>query len=514
MNNFFSRLEHLALEKHSLLCVGLDPHPEDLPAPHAAAARDFCLRLIEATHEYAIAFKPNAAFFEALGPAGWLVLKEVIAAVPDSIPVLLDAKRGDIASTAEAYARSAFDRLGVDAVTLNPYLGADSLSPFTRDPEKGVFLLCKTSNPGAADLQDLPLGVAGMAALYEYVAHLAVAWNEHGNVGLVVGATQLEALRRVRAAAHGLWFLAPGVGAQGADPAEALQSGLREDGLGMLVPVSRAISRSDDLAKAARDLRDTFNRARDPARLVSFGSAALRSGQASHPSTAVDHPSTAPAAPVPLRAGALSAQDKPRTPHFAQNDLEHLAGSLLDLGCVQFGEFTLKSGQQSPIYIDLRRLVADPGVLSQVAEAFAAVLGGLEFDCLAALPYAAMPIGTAVSLLGAWPLVYPRKETKDYGTKAMVEGLFKEGEVAVVIDDLISTGGSKLEGIQKLSAAGLQVRDVVVLIDRQSGGLDFMSEHGYRLHAVFRLPDLLDGWESSGRVPTEQIERARRFLAA
>ncbi len=535
MNNFFSRLECLALEKHSLLCVGLDPHPKDLPTPHAAAARDFCLRLIEATHETAIAFKPNAAFFEALGPAGWLALGEVINAVPDSIPVLLDAKRGDIASTAEAYARSVFERLGADAVTLNPYLGGDSLAPFTRDPEKGVFLLCKTSNPGAADLQDLPLGQAGMATLYEYVAHLAAGWNEHGNLGLVVGATQLKALKRVRAAAPGLWFLAPGVGAQGADPSEALQAGLREDGLGMLVPVSRAIARSDDPAKAARELRDTFNRFRDPSHVVR-GTLHASHGT-SHPSPSVDRPSTSsdPALSEigeigtvegsPSAQGSASEQDKhstsapaPDTLHIVHGtlhtELVSLADSLLHLGCVQFGEFTLKSGQRSPIYIDLRRLVADPGVLSQVAEAFASILHGLEFDCLAALPYAALPIGTAVSLLGGWPLVYPRKETKEYGTKAEVEGLFKEGQVAVVLDDLISTGGSKLEGIEKLTAVGLQVRDVVVLIDRQSRSADFMGEQGYRLHAVFHLPELLGYWEKARRVPAEQIERARAFLAS
>ncbi len=159
METFFSFLARRVDDCTSLLCVGLDPHPSDLPTPTAEAARDFCVRIIKATARYTAAFKPNAAFFELYGPAGWAALKEVIAAVQvesdrlgSMIPVILDAKRGDIASTAEAYAKSAFEQLGVHAITLNPYLGKDSIDPFLAYKEKGVFLLCKTSNPGAADL--------------------------------------------------------------------------------------------------------------------------------------------------------------------------------------------------------------------------------------------------------------------------------------------------------------------------------------------------------------------------
>jgi len=256
--SFFSRLEDRALQADSLLCVGLDPHAPDLPAPTAEAARDFCLRLVEATSEVAAAFKPNSAFFEAFGPQGIAVLAQVIAAVPAAIPVILDAKRGDIASTAEAYAQAVFHALGAGAVTASPYLGGDSLEPLLAEAERGVFLLCKTSNPGAADVQDLLVSTDGQR-LYEHVALLAQSWNSRDNVGLVVGATQPEALRRVRALAPGLWILAPGVGAQGGDLALALQAGLRPDGLGMLIPVSRALSRAADPARAARELRDQIN---------------------------------------------------------------------------------------------------------------------------------------------------------------------------------------------------------------------------------------------------------------
>ena len=189
-----------------------------------------------------------------------------------------------------------------------------------------------------------------------------------------------------------------------------------------------------------------------------------------------------------------------------------LADGLLEAGCVKFGEFTLKSGAKSPIYIDLRRLVAFPELLKQAATAYAEIIQGLEFDQLAALPYAAMPIGTAISLHGGWGMIYPRKEVKEYGTKVQVEGVFKAGQRIVVIDDLISSGGSKLEGIEKLNAVDLKVQDIVVLIDRQSGGIDFMAEHGYTLHSVFILPELLDHWEEIGKVDKTLIAKAREFL--
>jgi len=189
-----------------------------------------------------------------------------------------------------------------------------------------------------------------------------------------------------------------------------------------------------------------------------------------------------------------------------------LADGLLDAGCIKFGEFTLKSGLKSPIYIDLRRLVAFPKLLKEVAAAYASILETLTFDQIAALPYAAMPIGTAISLHGGWGMIYPRKEAKGYGTQVLVEGVFEARQRVVVIDDLISNGESKLEGIQKLSAAGLFVQDIVVLIDRQSGGTDFMTERGYRLHSVFTLWQLLDHWEQNDAVDVEQITAARVFL--
>ncbi len=266
METFFTFLETRVADSASLLCIGLDPHIPDLKEPTAASARDFCLTLVKQTTPYAAAFKPNAAFFEVFGAEGWTALKQVIEAIREEsdrlgsrIPIVLDAKRGDIASTADAYAQSAFETLGADCITLNPYLGKDSIEPFIQNPEKGVFLLCKTSNAGSMDLQNLfvlPSGSDSPMPLYLYVAFMAQEWNVNKNIGLVVGATHPQIMGMIRTAAPDLWFLSPGVGAQGGEMELALKSGLRADGQGLLLPVSRAIARAESPAKAAAELRD------------------------------------------------------------------------------------------------------------------------------------------------------------------------------------------------------------------------------------------------------------------
>ncbi len=483
MITFFSKLETRIREINSLLCIGLDPHPSELSELTGTAAKTFCARIIEATADFAAAYKPNAAFFEALGPDGIAALQEVIVSIPNGIPVILDAKRGDISSTAQAYAKAAFDRLGADALTINPYLGKDSVEPFIGDPEKGVFLLCKTSNPGATDLQDLEVadrrvqgpdvnGQQSVVRLFEYVARLADAWNINDNLGLVVGATQPESLACVREAAPNLWILAPGVGAQGGDLSLALKAGLRTDGLGMLIPVSRGISRAASPRDAAIAIRDTINQQRT----------------------------------------SLHTQQTEFTPTPFSNSQALIADGLLEADCIKFGSFTLKSGVESPIYIDLRRLVGYPNLLSRVGEAYAKILVDLQFDLLAALPYAALPITSTISFQMGLPMVYPRKEVKAYGTKSQVEGVFEVGQKAVVIDDLISTGGSKFEGIRKLEFAGLDVDDVVVLIDRSSDGGAELIKSGCKLHSVLQISDLLTYYEQKGIIDSQKIADVRNFL--
>ena len=189
-----------------------------------------------------------------------------------------------------------------------------------------------------------------------------------------------------------------------------------------------------------------------------------------------------------------------------------LADGLLNAGCIKFGNFTLKSGLSSPIYIDLRRIISFPRLLAQIGEAYLPLLRNLTFDRLAGLPYAAIPIATAVSLQGDYPMIYPRKEVKTYGTKAEIEGEFHAGETALVIDDLATTGGSKFEAIEKLTAVGLVVKDIVVLVDRQSGAKESLEQAGYSMHAVLTITQLLDYWDETGKVEKGKIEETREFL--
>jgi len=192
--------------------------------------------------------------------------------------------------------------------------------------------------------------------------------------------------------------------------------------------------------------------------------------------------------------------------------LSTLADQLLDAGCIKFGEFTLKSGLKSPIYIDLRQIISHPKLLADIGAAYLPMIRDLKFDRLAGLPYAAIPIATAVSLQGNYPMIYPRKEVKSYGTKAEIEGEYHAGETALVIDDLATTGGSKFEAIEKLTAAGLNVKDVVVLVDRQSGAKESLEQAGYSMHAVLTITQLLDHWEKNGKVEKNKIEETRKFL--
>ena len=457
---FFEKLSERARSANSLLCIGLDPR---LPNAGAAELLTFGRRTVEATHQAACAYKPNSAFYEARGPEGLRALQDTINFIHTlNIPVILDAKRGDISSTAAAYATAAFDVMGADALTVNPYLGGDSIEPFTSREGAGVFILCHTSNPGARDVQEL--SVDG-APLYERVARLAGGWGSRGNVGLVVGATFPEELARVRRIVAEMWLLLPGIGSQGGDLEASLRAALRPDGLGALVNVSRGVCEAADPGLAARTYRDDINRIRE-------------------------------------ELGA-SARGAPGAGTTRDPLIEKIAVGLHDIGAVRFGQFTLKSGLPSPIYVDLRLLVSSPALLAHVGRSLAEMVSGLAFDRIAAIPYGGLPIGTAVSLASGKPLIYPRKEIKAHGTKQAIEGTFKPGETALVLDDLISTGGSKLEAMEPLQAAGLTVRDVAVLIDRGQGGARELSAKGLRLHALFTLNTLLDVLVGAGRITAE-----------
>jgi orotidine-5'-phosphate decarboxylase len=250
---FHHRLQRAWTTKDSMLCVGLDPDPARLPAAVKGSVFEFCREIVEATADMVCAFKPQIAYFAAAGAEGDLerLCAHIRSSHPDVL-LVLDAKRGDIGSTAERYAVEAFDRYGAHVVTVSPYLGGDSVEPFLRHPAGGVFVLCRTSNSGSSDFQSLDVGGE---PLYQRVARRVLEWNELGDCGLVVGATYPDELAEVRRLVGDMPLLVPGIGAQGGDVSATVRAGRNGNGYGMVVNSSRAVlyaSSDDDFADAAR----------------------------------------------------------------------------------------------------------------------------------------------------------------------------------------------------------------------------------------------------------------------
>jgi orotidine-5'-phosphate decarboxylase len=271
MSAFVEKLQAAQIANDSWVCVGLDPLLERMPGPllkHDDPFLPFLKAIVDATADLVCAYKPNLGFFLALGAAGMIALERIFAYVPDEIPIILDAKCNDIGHTAQAYARGAFDALGADAVTINPYLGQDGIAPFLAHADKAAFVLARTSNHSAGDFQDLQIadreGREDLP-LYQIVARQAVGWNARfpGTCGLVVGATFPHELAQVRTLAPELLFLIPGVGAQGGSLEAAASYGPTRDGLGPVINASRGVlyaSARDDFVDAARRATDELRR--------------------------------------------------------------------------------------------------------------------------------------------------------------------------------------------------------------------------------------------------------------
>jgi orotidine-5'-phosphate decarboxylase len=252
---FTQKLYEIQNQKDSLLCIGLDVDLEKIPKfllTHKNPVLEFNRQIIEATSDLVCAFKPNLAFYEALGEQGLVALRETLKFIPKNIISLGDGKRGDIGNTSERYAKSLFSDFGFDAITVNPYMGSDSVEPFIQSSDRGIFVLTLTSNPGSRDFQRLKVG---SKPLYEKVAQATKKWNSNQNIGLVVGATHPKELQRIRRIVPDVPILIPGIGKQGGDLRSAVQYGCAKQGRLAIINASRSIiyaSDGTDFAEAAR----------------------------------------------------------------------------------------------------------------------------------------------------------------------------------------------------------------------------------------------------------------------
>lgn len=463
--NFFSKLTTAIQANNSLLCIGLDPQQDMLPEGETIEESLFNWgkRIISQTSDLVCCYKPNFAFYEQFGLAGLRALQRTLAEIPETLPVLLDVKRGDIGSTASALAAAAYNQWGADAVTLSPYLGEDSIKPFLASDEKAVFILCYTSNPSAAHVQQ-----HGVPPLFEHIARSAQNWGNPDQIGLVVGATQPEALSAVREICPQTWILAPGVGAQGADLETALRAGLRTDGSGLIIPVSRGIIAAADPRQAALEFREAIQKEQ-----------------------------------IKVKAEAKEVLSRKAD----------LIAALFNTGCIKFGSFTLASGKQSPIYIDLRRVISFPGLFRKVAQAYAELVQGLKFDHIASVPYAALPAGSVVAWQLGISMIYPRKEVKQHGTGQTIEGSFEAGQTAVLIEDVITTGGSIVSAAEVLRQAGIQLKDVIVLVDREQGGASKMEEIDLSLHSVLKISEIVAILKQKGLIDSETFNKVIQYLS-
>lgn len=483
---FFDRLAARAREIDSLLCVGLDPRihldSESELSEVVSQIVDANRRIIEASADYALAFKPNIAFYEAHGLQGLEALSITLGLIPDNIPIIIDAKRGDIGATAEAYAQGMFEAFGADAVTLSPYMGEDSVRPFLNYEDKGVFVLCRTSNPGSRDFQTR--GLLNLRNLYQEVALKAQAWDT-GRVGLVIGGNQTEVLREIRSVLPETWFLAPGIGTQGGDIESAILSGADSEGLGILPVVARGISQAKDPAAQAREYKEKINKAQDELR---------KSG--SRRSMILAHNFR-----LEQAEGSL-----PRLPSEKPEDISEITlQGLLEADCFKLGEFKLKSGAISPFYIDLRLIISNPSLLKLVGRAYATLLQrpalrGIEFDRIAGIPAAGLPLATALSLETGIPMIFPRLEKKAHGTSRAVEGSYREGERVLLLDDLITSGTSKLEAIEVLRGQGMIVEHLLVLLERGKEGRHELDAAGVHLEALAGIKEFFPILEKAGRI--------------
>ncbi|ACK70108.1 orotate phosphoribosyltransferase [Gloeothece citriformis PCC 7424] len=473
--SFFEKLETAIAHNQSLLVVGLDPNPEMMPFSEEIGDNSDVLiprlwewlnLIIEETSDLVCAYKPTLGFYQALGIKGLELLLKVLDAIPKTIPIILDAKHGDL-NTSTVFARTIFEQWQVDAVTLTPYAGLDHVASFLVYPDKGVFILCHTSNPGATNLQEYP---TADNPFYLQVVREAQTWGANEQIFLEVGTTKPEVINNIRNCATERIILLRSIWEQKHNFKQILTAGLTVEGNGLLIPVPQDLLSHPNIKQEINALREDINQ--------------IRTG---------------------VKKEELREQLwTPNLCFLEQHPHQNLILQLFDIGCILFGEYVQASGATFSYYIDLRPIISNPQLFHQVLQAYAEILETLTFDRIAGIPYGSLPTATGLSLLLHHPMIYPRKEVKAHGTRRPVEGTFHPGEKVVVVDDILITGKSAMEGAEKLKSVGLNVEDIVVFIDHEEGVKDKLKNNGYNAYSVLSISEITQTLYEAGRINEQQ----------
>ena len=472
--NFTEKLNKAIATNNSLLIVGLDPNPEMISRQYILGDEDtlidrleaWLLWVIESTCDHVCAYKPTLGFYQALGIVGLQLLERILTAIPQSIPIILDAKHSDL-NTSTVFAKTIFTQWQVDAVTLTPYAGQDHSAPFLVYSDKAVFVLAHTSNPQAEVLQRYP---NLEQPFYLKVVEEAQSWATPEQLYLEVGTTNIEILNRIRAIAPERTILLRSLWSKNNNLESLIETGLNNMGEGLLIPIPQDFLADNNLASKVTNLNRKINGYRE----AKFNQAASCEIWTSDVCLLNQHP------------------------------YQDLILELFDIGCLLFEEYVQASGATFSYYIDLRKIISNPHIFNQVLSAYGDIVETLEFDRIAGIPYGALPTATGLALNLQRPMIFPRKEVKAHGTRRLIEGNFNSGEKVVVIDDILISGKSVMEGADKLKSAGLKIEDIVVFIDHEGGVKDRLANNGYNAHSVLNISEITETLYESGRINEEQ----------
>jgi len=402
------------------------------------------------------------------------------------LPLIIDIKHGDL-NTSTAIARYVFKTLMADAVTVNPLSGHDIAAPFLVYPGKGVVLNCHSSNPAARLIQHHP---NEDEPLYLKLIQEAQAWGTPEQLLLEIGTSDPTILSRVRRAAPERFVMLRSIWGERSNLQDLLNAGLNTTADGLLLPLPQSVLNAQNIDSEVKAIKSQVNEARQMAQNTAQSAPPLSGHQPDHCRIWPRYSSTA-------TTGVSS-------------ELRDLVIDLYDIRCLLFGRFQQASGQIFNYYIDLRQIISDPALFQRVLACYAKLLNDLSFDRIAGIPYGSLPTATGLSLQLHKPLVYPRKEVKAHGTRRMIEGEFTAGERIAVVDDILITGGSVLEGAGKLTTSELEVKDVVVFLDHggrhDTRAKDRLAEAGIALHAVLTLDEIADILLAADRITTEQAQ--------